>query len=992
MASLGHTEESPPVPSPVASLSSPGTPGTRHRAARRHGSPHRSPEGPSQPADLDPCGAEPVRIGRDTWPALEPEQAPPSPRAHAAQDGAGQGGGALRSLLQSLPRGPGCAGAWHRPLGPRAAEGGAKAHRCEACGKSFRYKSLLLKHGRIHTGEKPYACPECGKAFRGWSGFIQHHRVHTGEKPYECGQCGRAFRHSSHFTQHLRTHNGEKPYQCGDCGQAFSQSSNLVRHQRLHTGEKPYACAECGKAFIWSSVLIEHQRIHTGEKPYECAQCGKAFRGRSHFFRHLRTHTGEKPFACGACGKAFGQSSQLIQHQRVHSRQAARKFLIRLDVQATSSVACARAHMTPGMSPDSHMGGGGGRPAPHLGPQAAAGTPSPHLGPQAAADAQPAPRPRRRLRTTSPHLGPAGGGGRPARTSAPPSPRPAPARARSSLPSVRRGRGPTLDAGLEGETGAAGPREAAQGSRVAVLPRPRAPPEVPEPQGRLNKVTPWPRAAPFTSLSRVFGFISLSFLAIESVLKSEENSRCQVPGTALRCQGPSAGGTATPLVLCVSLQGGVAAEPRPRSPGSALNTSWGRLVAGARTVSGAAAPSAQPLAQPFCAQCPVFPSLPLAASVPGRWSARRIEDGGQAWIPGAKERETLMEAPTAQAPRGSPAAGQAAPSVEVTPTLETAAGGGPGEAAPGPPEAPGLCEDAEAGGRPGGAPQVPVGCENAGGQTGHGGGASGSDVPLNTSPAAGPRGRPYACGACGRSFTCCSDVVKHQRIHAGEKPYECGDCGKAFIHSSHVVRHQRVHNGEKPYVCKECGKAFSQRFNLIRHQRTHTGEKPYECAECGKAFGQRSDAVKHQRSHTGERLYACRECGKAFVHSSNVVRHQRIHHGENPYACPECGKAFSQSSNLLQHQRVHTGERPYECGDCGRAFSRSSFLSEHRRIHTGEKPYECGHCGRAFRALSGFFRHQRLHTGEKPFRCTDCGRAFRLSFHLIQHRRVHGPE
>ncbi|XP_032982854.1 zinc finger protein GLI4 isoform X1 [Rhinolophus ferrumequinum] len=283
-----------------------------------------------------------------------------------------QDGKALRTLLRSLPRRPMCGdsfgqessleqpagqppgavscsqnrGAWCMTLVPQGASGtdsgpelgdsfgrgsglgarqgsprGGKPHRCEACGKSFKYNSLLLKHQRIHTGEKPYACHECGKRFRGWSGFIQHHRIHTGEKPYECGQCGRAFSHSSHFTQHVRIHNGEKPYKCGECGQAFSQSSNLVRHQRLHTGEKPYACSQCGKAFIWSSVLIEHQRIHTGEKPYECADCGKAFRGRSHFFRHLRTHTGEKPFACGACGKAFGQSSQLIQHQRVHYRE-----------------------------------------------------------------------------------------------------------------------------------------------------------------------------------------------------------------------------------------------------------------------------------------------------------------------------------------------------------------------------------------------------------------------------------------------------------------------------------------------------------------------------------------------------------------------------------------------------------------------------------------------------------------------------------------------
>ncbi|XP_069775708.1 zinc finger and BTB domain-containing protein 12-like [Narcine bancroftii] len=105
---------------------------------------------------------------------------------------------------------------------------------CGECAESFARPEQLAAHLETH---KVFSCPRCGKTFRQRVNLTRHGHVHAGLKPYRCLTCGKTFTQNRSLKDHMNLHSGERPHRCLYCRACFAHKPALRRHLKEQHGK-----------------------------------------------------------------------------------------------------------------------------------------------------------------------------------------------------------------------------------------------------------------------------------------------------------------------------------------------------------------------------------------------------------------------------------------------------------------------------------------------------------------------------------------------------------------------------------------------------------------------------------------------------------------------------------------------------------------------------------------------------------------------------------
>ncbi|XP_036393919.1 zinc finger protein 1035 [Megalops cyprinoides] len=905
-------------------------------------------------------------------------------------------------------------------------------HRCPQCPKAFRYRSYLLKHLVVHTGEKQYECMHCGHKYVSHRRYLEHEAFCDGVYRYRRSRAemdvlkSKQLSASKQKVGQVIKGEGEGEYKCKFCTKSFMRSKNLRLHILSHTEVKPYRCKTCESCFSRYDHLRLHQNRCKGkrqrlevrvfrlnledlrkgwqnnqEKPEEkdgkmvkCSSCGKCFTSKINLSRHVALqHTTVKPFCCKHCGTSFSQQCTLKKHSlkcKDRTFSSPRAWNFRHEV-------------------NSHSAKENDSDKPCRETSKLLMRIQKHYSDKRKYECAYCPRRFKnqdqltvhtRLHTGEKPFGCANCGERFIRRDY----------LQRHLIKCKLGREST-ERVLCDQCGALLFPDQLRSHQRSCVSNPKTP-------DRYDKDTASKSASPktrgFSCANCDARFLLFSQLQ-QHFLSTHREDIYQQPQ-----KSPA------PLQLQLSSIGKVKEEPVDQ--GYETNYPINCNILAEKTPPRTEYEMKKPFVCKYCnlrfcnnsglgmhvrTHLRNFPFF-CSNCKRGFWNKHVFQKHHK------QCRRTQMIKEEENAESTIPTDMNA--SVENTVLVFNSGSKTTGT----------------------GVLQTKFSCKDGNKEKED----SAQNRPKRKSlTTVDDTGHKYQCSECDQSFTDGLLLISHLEDHGRNEQQQkqghaCNHCGRVFSQPGMLSQHLKLqHSVRMPYTCPECPKTFRCPSDLNVHRCCHDPSRPFVCSLCHLRFWSSSSLNKHsslvhpvQKSNS---LFVCKPCGKSYSLKSSYRKHCRVKHrkvlkearmddqikglvrseqelrievnvegerqadsdeGEDdddsdsaPYfPCHVCGKTFTTSESLEDHQRCHLGEKPHECEECGKCFFQLSNLQQHQRSHKSE--FQCQTCGRGFVSLFALRKHKHTHGKSRPHRCSKCQLSFTGPSQLAEHMATHRDE
>lgn len=210
------------------------------------------------------------------------------------------------------------------------------------------------------------------------------------------------------------------------------------------------------------------------------------------------------------------------------------------------------------------------------------------------------------------------------------------------------------------------------------------------------------------------------------------------------------------------------------------------------------------------------------------------------------------------------------------------------------------------------------------------------------------------------------NMKKHKQLQR----FQCPICRKYFGKKTNLIAHQRVHAGEKTFICQICSCTFTSTYNLKRHLKTHK-----------ESENMLNKLPNNIITPIGE---SCKYCGIEYKQKRTLQLHLRIDHGID-----------EQPSILNKSKLVPDQIKPIDCVICLLPLSNLNLIKQHfieahndeMEAYTFMIETTCDTCHEIFESAANLARHRiKKHL---KYNCDICSQYFgnkrTLKNHILRH-------